>query len=291
MRIEPGRIGLWSGALRRGDRDRARDAIPELESLGYGTIWMPGGAGPEFFGLAEEFLAASHRIVMASGILSVWSNPAADVAAGYVSLEDRYPGRFLLGLGVSHADSVERLTGRHYEHPLAVMNHYLDELAASSSPPPREALVLAALGPRMLALSRDRSSGAHPYLVTPMHTRIARFVLGDAPLLAPEQAVVLERDPSRARAIGRRHLARYLGAPNYTNNWRRLGFVDRDFVEGGSDRLVDAMVAWGDLDAVRARVEEHFAAGANHVCLQVLTEEPDSLPLAEWRALAALVAS
>jgi probable F420-dependent oxidoreductase len=288
MRIELGRIGVWSGQLRRGERARAPEAVSELEALGYGALWMPGGSGPEFFALAEACLAATRRIVISSGILSVWTNPAPEVAAARAALAERHPGRFLLGLGVSHAHLVEEQTGRRFEHPVAVMAGYLDELAATSQPVPREELVLAALGPRMLALSAARTWGAHPYFVTPEHTRLARFVLGPGRLLAPEQAVVLERDPARARSIARRHVEFYLHAPSYTSNLRRLGFTDSDFVAAGSDRLVDALVAWGDLGAIGRRVEEHLSAGADHVCLQVLTEDPDALPLAEWRTLAAL---
>lgn len=289
MTVTLGRIGIWSSQLRRGDRARARDAVVELESLGYGTVWMPAGSGPEFFAVAEEQLAATHRITVASGILSVWTDPAAEVSSARASLTARFPGRFLLGLGVSHPHIVERQTGRRFEHPVAVMARYLDELAGAPAPVPRDELVLAALGPRMLALARDRSWGAHPYLVTPDHTRLARFVLGPGRLLAPEQAVVLETDPARARAIARRHVAFYLRAPNYVNNLVRLGFGESDFAGEGSERLVDAIVAWGNLDAIRRRIEEHLAAGADHVCLQVLSADAEALPLAEWRVLAALL--
>ena len=288
MKPTLGRIGIWSGQLRRAGRQRTVQAVAELEALGYGTVWMPGGSGPDFFALAEECLAVTRRVVLAAGILSVWSNPAADVAAASAAIAGRYPGRFLLGLGVSHAHTVERQTGRRFEHPVAVVDGYLDQLAATSEPVPRDELVLAALGPRMLALARDRSRGAHPYLVTPEHTRVARFVLGPRRLLAPEQAVVLETEPERARAIARRHMTTYLRAPNYTNNLRRLGFDETDFADKGSDRLVDAVVAWGDLDTVASRIDEHFAAGADHVCLQALADDPDVLPIAQWRALAAL---
>ena len=288
MTVDLGRIGVWSGQLRRGDPQQAREAVPELEALGYGAVWMPGGAADTFFPLAEDLLSRTHRIVVASGILGVWTNPAPDVAAATAALERQAPGRFLLGLGVSHAHLVERQTGQRFEHPVAVMSRYLDELAASAHPVAGDRLVLAALGPRMLELSRDRSWGAHPYLVTPEHTRLARFVLGPRRLLAPEQAVVLETDPVRARSIARRHLATYLQAPNYTRNFLRLGFEPGDFADGGSDRLVDAIVAWGDPVTVRARVEAHFTAGADHVCLQALEADPDVLPMASWRALADL---
>jgi probable F420-dependent oxidoreductase len=289
MTIALGRIGVWSGPLRRGDRAQSRDAVAELDALGYGAIWMPAGSGSEFFPIADEFLAATRRIAVASGILSVWTNPASEVSAARASLAVRYPGRFLLGLGVSHAPRVEQETGRRFEHPVAVMRDYLDALSAAPNPVPRNELVLAALGPRMLELSRDRAWGAHPYFATTEHTRIARFVLGPGRLLAPEQAVVLETDPIRARAIARLHTVYYLRAPNYTNNLVRLGFTESDFAGGGSDRLVDALVAWGDVAAIAQRIAEHHAAGADHVCIQVLTDQPDALPRAEWRTLAALL--
>src|SRR5450756_1778911 len=178
MQIGLGRIGVWNGQLRRGDREQAREAVAELESLGYGTIWMPGGTGPEFFAIADECLAATRQIVIALGILSVWTNPAIEVAAARASLSERYPGRFLLGLGVSHAHLVERQTGRHFEHPVAVMRGYLDELAATSAPVPREELVLAALGTHMLALSRGRRWGARPDRVPRVQARVPLWVGG-----------------------------------------------------------------------------------------------------------------
>ena len=288
MSIDIGRIGIWSGQLRRGDTSRTPDAVAELESLGYGAVWMPGGAGSGFFPLAEACLRATSRIVVAAGILSVWTNTAEDVARARATLAADHPGRFLLGLGVSHPSAVERL-GRRFEHPVPVMRDYLDALDATSSPVSRDELVLAALGPRMLALSRDRSWGAHPYFVPPEHTRLARFVLGPRALVAPEQAVVLETDPERARRIARQHVGSYLGSPNYTNNLLRLGFAAADFANGGTDRLVDAIVAWGDLEAVGRRIDEHMTAGADHVCVQVLTEDPSRLPLDEWRTVARLI--
>ena len=182
-----------------------------------------------------------------------------------------------------------------YERPFAAMRRYLDGMdeaarvyraAKPAAPPPR---VLAALGPRMLALAAERAQGAHPYLVTPEHTAKARSALGPDRWLLPEQAVVLESDPDQARAIARRHISRYLDLPNYTNNWRRLGFTDDDLVAQGSDRLVDALVAWGDVEAVRDRVKDHLDAGADHVCIQVFDAEPHGMPLRQWRKLAIAV--
>ena len=209
----------------------------------------------------------------------------SDVAAGHATLARDYPDRFLLGLGVSHAPAVER-SEQVYEHPLAKMQGYLDALDAAEPPVPAAERMLAALGPRMLALAGDRTAGAHPYLVGPEHTAFARETLGTGPLLAPEQKVVLDTDPTRARAVARQHLARYLELPNYTNNLLRTGYGDDDLADGGSDRLVDGIVAWGDLSAIDARVREHRDAGADHVCLQVLLEDPSALPRDEWRALA-----
>ncbi len=281
-----GRIGIWSRQLRYGEAERSVEAAAELEALGYGAVWMPGGAARDYFPLARKMVGATHGLTVASGILSVWTNSPDDVAEAHTRMRRDHPGRTLLGLGVSHAHLVEAQTGQRYEHPLAVMRSYLGDLAATGRPVPRDELVLAALGPRMLALSRDRSLGAHPYFVSPDHTRMARSVLGSGPLLAPEQAVVLEVDPERARTLARGHMETYLRAPNYTNNLLRIGFAPEDLRHGGSDRLVDAIVAWGDAAAVRRRIDEHFDAGADHVCLQVITADRDALPLAEWRTLA-----
>jgi probable F420-dependent oxidoreductase len=190
---------------------------------------------------------------------------------------------------------VEGFFGRDYSSPVATMRAYLDSMDAApyaAAPPAEEPFrVLAALGPRMLELAREHTQGAHPYLVTPEHTATAREVLGPDRLLAPEQKVVLETDATEARRVGRGALAIYLGLPNYTNNLKRLGFTDDDLADGGSDRLVDGVIAWGDLDAVVARVRAHHAAGADHVAVQVLTPDPLTLPLAEWRTLAPALAS
>jgi probable F420-dependent oxidoreductase len=212
--------------------------------------------------------------------------------ATQLTLSEAYPDRFLLGLGVSHARLVEGIRGHQYQRPLTAMRRYLDGMdeaayayraAKPVAPPPR---VLAALGPRMLALAAERARGAHLYLVTPDYTAKARSTLGPGRWLLPEQAVVLETNPDQARAIARRHISRYLDLPNYTNHWRRLGFTDDDFGGQGSDRLVDALVAWGDMGAVRERVQDHLDAGADHVCIQVFDAEPHDLPLRQWRTLA-----
>ncbi len=284
-----GHVGIWSRELRTGDPREGAAAAAELDRLGYGAIWMPGRSGSDFWQLADGMLGASDSIVVASGILSVWTNPVPDVAAARAALAARHPGRFLLGLGASHAAAVEAQTGLRYEHPVAVVKQYLDDLDAAVQPVPRAELVLAALGPRMLGLARDRSAGAHPYFVPVEHTLLAREVLGPGVLLAPEQAVVLESDPVTARAIARRHTTSYLAAPNYANNLRRLGWDDEDLADGGSDRLVDALVAWGDLAAIRRRIVEHLDAGADHVSLQVLPATADTIPLREWRVLAEVV--
>ena len=276
--MDLGRIGLWSW-LSAADLDSAVGAVAELERLGCGAFWFP--ESPASFDIARTLLEATSRIVVATGIVSIWKHSPDETAAAYHALAEAHPDRFLLGLGVSH----HFLADGQYRRPLSKMREYLDALDAMERPVPASARVLAALGPRMLELARDRSAGAHPYLVTPEHTRQAREVLGPDRILATEQAVVLETDPERARALGRQHLAIYLRAPNYTNNWLRLGFTEADFADGGSDRLVDALVAWGDVSVIRERVARHQEAGADHVCLQIVTGEA-GLPVEQWRALA-----
>jgi probable F420-dependent oxidoreductase len=276
-------VGVWSPSLRRHpDRAEAADAAAELEQLGYSALWFPGGDAHGAFDAAGELLRATTSVMVATGILSIWLEEPERVAAERAQLHDAYDGRFLLGLGVSHAPAVG--TDR-YKRPLAKMRSYLESLDVAAPPVLPQERVLAALGPRMLELARDRSLGAHPYLVTPEHTRVAREAVGPERLVAPEQAVVLETDPERARTLARGHLEHYLQLPNYTNNWRRLGFGDDDFAGGGSDRLVDALVVWGDEDAIRARVEQHREAGADQVLIQAVSGR-EGLPREEWRRLA-----
>jgi probable F420-dependent oxidoreductase len=283
--------GVWTSQIARGDRTRAIDAAVELEALGFPALWLPGGFKPrvtaEVLDRVAAILDRTDRLVVATGIVSVWAADPADVAAARAGISTDHPDRFLLGIGVSHGPLVDSVEAPGtYRRPLATVVRFLDALDAASPPVPRDGRCLAALGPAMLDLAGRRTLGTHPYLVTPDHTRFARDRLGPDALVAPEQTVVLERDPGPARTAGRQFLTTYLGLPNYTNNLRRFGFDNNDLADGGSDRLVDAVIAWGDVDAIAARVAEHYAAGADHVCIQVVTDDPNAFPHAEWKELA-----
>ena len=271
-----GRIGVWSRALRYNpDRAAAADAVAELEALGYGAAWLPDTGGDPL-GDVEGVLRATSSIAVATGILNIWMHAPEDVARGCAALHRDHPGRFVLGLGASHGPIV----GERYGRPLSAMRAYLDALDAADPPPGPERRVLAALGPRMLELARDRAAGAHPYLVTPEHTRRARETLGGDRVLAVEQSVHVGADGlERARAF----VADYLRLPNYVAHLRRLGYGDDDLQ--GSDRLTRDLVAFGDEAAIAARVREHFQAGADHVCVQVIGMG-DAFALEQWRALA-----
>ena len=265
------------------------DLAAELESLGYGALWIPETVGRDPFVLSAMLLDATSELVLATGIANIHARDAVTMSSCEKTLAEAYPGRFVLGLGVSHAPMVENIRGGTYRTPLATMRAYLEALDAAfyTAPPPDPPAtrVLAALGPRMLELARDRAHGAPPYITTPEHTARAREVLGTGPFLAPEQTVVLSSDPDEARLVARGFASGYLGLPNYANNLRRLGFTDDD-IEQVSDRIVDATVAWGDAAAIRGRVQEHLDAGADHVSVQVLPREPGTMPTAEWRELA-----
>ncbi|NGO48121.1 LLM class F420-dependent oxidoreductase [Streptomyces ureilyticus] len=279
-----GRYGIWSVGLRSEDpaqRGELAEAAAELEQLGFGAVWLGGNSAAQH---AVPLIEATSRLTVATGIQSIWQYEAADTAARFAELDAAHPGRFLLGLGVSHAKLADQ-----YRRPYASMVGYLDALDAAGVPAERR--VLAALGPKMLKLSRDRAAGSHPYLVTPEHTADAREIFGEVPLLAPELKVVLETDPDRARSLARDSLAMYLTLPNYTNSFLRFGFTEDDFADGGSDRLIDALFAWGDDDRIRERIDAFYAAGADHVAFQVVTDQDRSgLPRPEWRRLAGLLA-
>jgi probable F420-dependent oxidoreductase len=285
-------VGIWTGQLDYQPAIRAQEAVAELEELGYGAVWVGEAVGREALSNAGLLLSVTRRLVVATGIANIWVRDALAMVAGQYTLAEAYPERFLLGLGVSHAPLIEEMRGHHYQQPLAAMRHYLnamDEVVSAyravppATPPPR---VLAALGPKMLALAAEQAQGAHSYFVPPEHTAQARDQLGPNPWLIPEQAVVLENDPEPARELARRHTSRYLQLPNYINNLRRLGFNDMDLAGSGSDRLVDAVVAWGGEEAIVSRVRAHLDAGADHVCVQVLNPDRRGLPAAQWRRLA-----
>lgn len=288
--MQLGRVGLWTFQLDLQPAEVAQETAQELEALGYPALWLPEAVGREAFVNSALLLAATERLVVATGIASIWGRDAMTMAAGQLSLSEAYEGRFLLGMGVSHQPMVDQVRGHHYDKPLTKMRAYLDAMDQVFYVAPRPAeeprRVLAALGPKMLALAAERALGAHPYFVPVEHTAMAREALGEGPMLCPEQAVVLSTDADEARAAARLHMATYLGLPNYTNNLRRLGWGDDDLADGGSDRLVDAIVAWGDEDAIVARVQAHRDAGADHVCVQVLDSSAAALPLPQWRTLA-----
>ncbi|WP_328747743.1 LLM class F420-dependent oxidoreductase [Streptomyces sp. NBC_00285] len=280
-----GRYGIWNGGgLRSKDPDRrgeVGEAAAELEELGYGAVWIGGNSDADH---AVPLLEATSRIVVGTSIQSIWEHEPEVAAARYTELDRAHPGRFAQGLGVSHAKLADQ-----YRRPYSALVAYLDALDKAGAP--AHGRLLAALGPKTLELSRDRAAGAIPYLVTAEQTAKARELLGEVPLLAPELKVVLESDPTTARTLARNYLSIYLGLPNYTNNFLRNGFTEDDIKDGGSDRLVDAVFAWGDETAIRARVDDFLDAGADHVALQIVDGGPrHDLPKDAWRRLASLLA-
>lgn len=281
--------GIWSAAARHGDRTEAAEAAAELEELGYTAVWIPDVGGDDLFDALGNLLSATSRLTAATGILNLWMHQAESAGEEYTRLVTEHGERLLIGIGVSHALLIDNaVEAGAYRKPLTKMREFLDALDAAPASIPQDNRVLAALGPKMLELARDRAGGAHPYLVTPRHTATARAALGPDKLLAPEQGVVLETDPDKARATARAALATYLQLPNYVRNWLRDGFTDEDVAAPGSDRLVDALVAWGDEATIAARVQEHRDAGADHVCVQVVTDpsEMTILQRETWRRLA-----
>jgi probable F420-dependent oxidoreductase len=281
--MDLGRVGVWwSGTWKVADQPEL-DTAAAMESLGYGTLWSSGGFEPGFSPHFGQLLDATRTISVASGIVSIWASAPEEVGPAVADLEARHPGRFVLGLGTSHDAIVAD-----YSKPYSKMVAFLNGLDALEQPVPPERRVLAALAPRMLELAAERAAGAHPYFVPVEHTAVAREVLGPDRLLATEIAVVLETDPVKARELARAYASIYLGLPNYTSNLRRFGFGDDDIDHGGSDRLIDAVIPWGDGATIAARVGEHLEAGADHVCLQVVADRRD-FPLDEYRTLAPAV--
>ena len=290
-RFELGRVGIWTGVLDAVPSAEARRLAGQLEELGFPTLWIPETIGRDPFVTATLLLSATERLNVATGIANIYARDALTMANTQRSLEEAFPGRFLLGLGVSHSHLVDRVRHHDYSKPYSRMVAYLEEmdqaLFIGVGPQERPATVLAALGPKMLTLAGEKADGAHPYFVPVDHTAKAREILGPDPILAPEQMVVIDTDRERGLETARKGMAIYLRAPNYVNNLKRFGFTDDDVADGGSERLVDAIVAVGDVQAAVGRVEEHFAAGASHVCVQVLGADLMAVPTEGWRELAA----
>jgi probable F420-dependent oxidoreductase len=267
-----GRFGIW-----RGESQVTPELAVSIEELGFGALWLGSATGD--LAAAEEFLAATTTLIVATGIVNMWQYEPHRVAASFRRVEDRFAGRFLLGVGAGHPEVTQQ-----YAQPYDTLSRYVDTLLADGVP--AGSLVLAALGPKVLRLAAERTAGAHPYLVTPDYTRQARQILGPGPLLAPEQKVVVSPDAGQARAIGRSRVQQpYLGLANYTANLRRLGWTDADLGGGGSDALIDALVAQGSAAQVAARLTEHLDAGADHVSIQLLTP-PGAGPDEGYRELA-----
>jgi len=264
MTIDLGKVGIWSMELRFGDPGETREAAAELDDLGFGALWVPGGIDDGVLGDVERLLGATRRMVIATGILNLWKHDPADVAAWWQGLPDAHKGRVMLGIGVSHGPII----GDAWRKPLGATRDFVTRAAGAGLP--GNAMCLAALGPKMLELAAEKTAGAHPYLVDPEHTAMARKIMGPGRLLAPEQGVILQDDPAKAREAGMAALTHYRNLPNYRNNWLRLGYREEE-VETVADRLFDGLFAWGGMDRIVARVKAHHDAGADHVCLQVIS--------------------
>src|SRR3984885_2098194 len=276
--MQLGEFGVWTSYRAIGE-ENAGEAAKLVEDLGFGTFWL--GGSPQLPAL-RPLLEATGRLVVATGILNVWASEPERVAADFSELEARFPGRVLLGIGIGHPEATS-----HYRSPLAAMQAFLDGLDTAAAPVPRTRRCLAALGPKMLELSAERSLGTHTYFVPVEHTRAARELLGPSPLLAPELACVLDDDVETARAKARAYAKLYLGLRNYTNNLVNHGFDQADIADGGSNRLIDAIIPHGSADEITAAARQHLSAGADHVCLQAVGAE--GIPRAEWTALASAV--
>ncbi len=277
-----GRVGVWATELRFGDTAAIDEAVVELETLGYGALWIPGGIDDQVLGDVDRLLSKTSRIVVGTGIINIWKQQAADVAAWWNGQSPERQARVWLGVGVSHG----ALIGEGWMKPIAKTRQWLDDALAAGLP--GDALCVAALGPQMLALASDKTGGAHPYLVTPEHTKAARAILGPGKQLAPEQGVVLERDLEKAREVARGALQMYAQLPNYANNWKRHGFTDED-VATLSDRLIDGLFACGGPEVIAARVKAHHDAGADHVCIQAISATGLEGARDAWRELAGVL--
>lgn len=285
--IDIGRFGIWQSALNDYPSSVVRETVAELDEAGWPTMWIPETVSRDPFVAAAVMLEATTNMKLATGIASIWARDAMTTSNASLTLNEAYDGRFLLGLGVSHHTLTEWVRKHDYSKPLTTMREYLERMDKSMfrgvEPAEKPNRVLAALGPKMLALSAELADGAHPYFVPVDHTVIAREAIGPDKLLAVEQMVVLETDPSKAREIARKHMQVYLDLPNYANNLVRMGYSEED-VSGAADNVVDAIVAWGSVDDVIGRVKAHHDAGADHVCIQVL-EDGRSVPMDAWRTL------
>lgn len=290
-----GRIGVFSVPLEVLPRTRGVEFAHELEELGFGAIWTGEGLGTrELFLNAAGVLAGTRSIVFGAGIANIWARDAVTMTTATRTIQESYPDRFLLGLGVSHREQVDP-RGHVYGKPVATMRAYLDAMdsAAFVSPLPGETAqtapverILAALRPPMMRLAAERADGAHPYMTTPEHTAESRSILGPGKLLVPEVAFLLERDAARAREVGRAYMHWYLGVENFRNSLLYQGFSEADVSNGGSDHLIDTIVAWGDEETVRARVQEHLDAGADHVCVQAIDADPTAVGIDAYRRVA-----
>ena len=288
--VDIGRVGLWTFLLDEHPTTRVRELAQEIEEMGWPTLWRPESTGRDVLVSASVLLEITSRLNVASGIAQIYARHPVTTAAAQKTLYEASAGRFLLGLGVAHASSVEGIRKLDYRTPYSDMVAYLKAMAEAPftavEPATKPPTVLAALGPRMLKLSAEAADGAHPYFSPPEHTAMAREILGSGPLLAPEQMAVIDSDLDRAREVARANMARYLRLPNYTNNLLRCGFTQDD-IDTVSDRLVDRIVACGEIDATLERVQEHLDAGADHVCIQVLVAGNDlDVTIAQWRRLA-----
>lgn len=286
--IDIGRVGIWQGVLDAHPAGKVKEVVAELDEAGWPTLWIPETVSRDPFVSAAMMLEASTNLKLATGIASIWARDEMTTNSATMTLNEAYDGRFLLGLGVSHHTITEWVRKHDYSKPLSKMREYLERMnkmkyrGVHPAEPPSK--VIAALGPKMLALSAEMADGAHPYFVPVDHTVIAREAIGPDKLLAVEQMVVLETDPSKAREIARQHMRIYLDLPNYANNLMRMGYEEQDLADA-SDNVVDAIVAWGSLDDVLARVQAHHDAGADHVCIQVLEAEAGTIPMDGWRQL------